>query len=877
MKKTLLLSFLLSCFFAANAKHVTGGEIIYDFISATATTKTYRITLRLFRDENCDFTGNCAALPATAKIGIFSRENNQLFGNYFIVNQSGNNLLPTISVPQCITNPPSLSYRVGFYTFTVTLPNNARGYTAAFQTCCRIDGIENIGNSEGATYTTEIPGTNALGGTTEFDNSPRFETGISVVCFRKPFTLDFSATDPDGDQLVYSTCSAYDGDGAINADVNYSPEPPPYSGLNYTNGFSGLDPLGNEAFINPQTGIISGIAPDAGKYVVSVCVSAFRNGVLISVHRKDFIITVAPCELAGVSLQPDYITCDGFSYTFENLLSSPLNLTTYWDFGDPASPNNISTNPVQTHTFTDTGVYTIKLVVNRGNSCSDSAYSTVRVFPGYFPDQGNNSPRCKGSEVQFDDRTRANFGFPNTWRWDFGDPSTDADTSRLENPVYTYAVPGTYVTTLTVGSNKGCIATITDTVYILDKPPFTVTNDTLICSVDNLQLVATANTNCCVTWSPNYNISNINSFTPTVSPDVTTTYSVFYSDNVGCSTTESVTVRVVDTVTLKTGRDTTICRGDAITLSLASDALKYTWTQSPAGTTLNDPLIKNPVATPTAPLTTYYVTGNIGSCQDRDSIKVRTVPYPNANAGPDQTICLGVSASLQASGGAFYSWSPGTFLSNATSANTNVTSPTVTVNYSVTVTDTLGCPKPVTDIVRININRIIANAGPSDTSIVLGQPLQLNGTGAPIFSWAGLPTTQWLNSTNIANPVATPQDDITYVLTTTDNIGCFDTDTIRVHFFKVAPDLYVPSAFSPNGDGTNDIVKPIALGLKSVDAFRIYNRWGQMLFATSEIGMGWNGKFGGSEQAPGTYVYYAEGTDFRGKKIFRKGYIVLIR
>ncbi|MBS1742172.1 MAG: gliding motility-associated C-terminal domain-containing protein [Bacteroidetes bacterium] len=879
MKKSLLISLLLMLFVSANAKHITGGEIIYDFISSTSTSKTYRITLLLFRDQNCDAAGNCAPLPATAKIGIFNRDNNELYGDYHIVNQTSSSAVPINTVPTCITNPPSLSYRVGYYSFTVTLPNNSKGYTAAYQTCCRIDGIENINNNVGATYTAEIPGNTQLAGTNGQDNSPRFTTGISIVCFNKPFTLDFSATDPDGDQLVYELCDAYNGGGAQNADVNYSPSAPPYGNVAYTNGYQGYSPLGDLATINQNTGIISGTAPEAGRYVVCVCVFEYRNGNLLGVHKKDFIITVAPCELAGVQLEPNYITCDGFSYTFENLISSPLNLTTYWDFGDPASPDNISTDPVHTHVFSDTGVYTIKLVVNRGGNCSDSTYSTIKVYPGYFPALDNNSPRCTGSQIQFNDHTTANYGVVNSWWWDFGDPGSSSNNSSAQNPVHVYTSSGTYQSSLIVASDKGCIDTVYKDVVVLDKPPFTVTNDTLICSVDNLQLTATATESCCVTWSPNYNISNINSFTPIVHPQVTTTYTVTYSDVRGCSITDYVQVRVVDTVSLSTGNDTTICRGDAIVLNLETDALQFAWTESPSGNTLNNATLGHPLATPTAIVTTYYVTGNIGSCVDSDSIKVKTVPYPVPNAGADQRICAGTSTALHASGGSSYSWSPEVFLNNPNSANTDVILPSQTTYYIVTVTDTLGCPKPITDGVVVFVNTPVADAGPRDTSIVQDQPLQLSGTGSTYFHWEAIPDNDnnGLSNANISNPVALPSDNIVYVLTTTDSIGCFDKDTITVHYYKLAPDFYVPTGFSPNGDGTNDILKPIALGLRSVDAFKVYNRWGEMVYSTSRIGQGWDGKYKGADQAPGTYVWFAEGTDYKGKKLFKKGTVVLIR
>jgi gliding motility-associated-like protein len=432
-------------------------------------------------------------------------------------------------------------------------------------------------------------------------------------------------------------------------------------------------------------------------------------------------------------------------------------------------------------------------------------------------------------------------------------------------------VAGTYDVTLIVASDKGCIDTITKQVIIVDKPVFSAGNDTLICSIDTLQLNAVSATPGTVVWSPNYNISNVNSFSPLASPDVTTTYYVSFIDNSGCATSDSVKVNVVDFVTLEAGSDTTICRTDAITFMPYSDGLHYVW--SP-GASLNDPLIKDPVAIPIAEFTTYHVQASIGKCKADDEFTVHAVPYPLAYAGKDTSVCIGESVNLHASGGSIYSWSPGIFL-NATNISDPVSiQPIITIPYVVTVRDVLGCPKPVNDTIIVNVIHIIADAGPLDTAIVTDQPLQLFATGSTIYSWS--PST-WLNNTNIANPVALPEDNITYVVRVSNNIGCFDTDTIHVHFFKVKPDMFVPSAFTPNGDGNNDILKPLALGLRAVNVFRVFNRWGQMLFSTSEIGKGWDGTFGGADQPPGTYVWYAEGTDYKNQKLERKGTVVLIR
>jgi gliding motility-associated-like protein len=98
-----------------------------------------------------------------------------------------------------------------------------------------------------------------------------------------------------------------------------------------------------------------------------------------------------------------------------------------------------------------------------------------------------------------------------------------------------------------------------------------------------------------------------------------------------------------------------------------------------------------------------------------------------------------------------------------------------------------------------------------------------------------------------------------------------------VKVFKTSPDIFVPDAFTPNGDGKNDVVKPIPVGVTQLDYFNIYNRWGQMLFTTAEIGKGWDGRVNGTFQNSGTYIYTVQGIDYLGKVITKKGTVVLIR
>ena len=249
------------------------------------------------------------------------------------------------------------------------------------------------------------------------------------------------------------------------------------------------------------------------------------------------------------------------------------------------------------------------------------------------------------------------------------------------------------------------------------------------------------------------------------------------------------------------------------------------------------------------------------------------MPYPKANAGIDTTICFPKSYQLHAPGGNSYLWAPSNFLNNPGIPDPVATPPQV-YRYVVAVKDILGCPKPAFDTVLLLVEKIIADAGPRDTSIVVNQPLQLFGTGAESFSW-NPPT--GLNNSNIANPVAMLSENQEYVLRVQSSAGCTGTDTIDVIVYKVNPGLYVPNAFTPNGDGNNDIFRPIPIGMKAIKYFKVYNRRGQLMFATTTQNKGWDGTFKGSPQDSQVFVWIVEGVDYQDKVIFQKGTVTLIR
>ncbi len=238
----------------------------------------------------------------------------------------------------CITDPPDVCYRVGTYDITRDLSGNMEGYIITAQINFRIYTLSNLSpgyGNVGATYTAEIPGTAQLPDAPA-NNSAQF-TGndLVVVCAGNDMKYSFAATDPDGDQLRYSFCNAWQttsSGGPGGGGSNVYPQPPPYSSVPYGNGFDAGTPLGNSVQIDLNTGLITGIAPASGVYVVTVCVEEIRNGKVIARQRKDLQIKITACTIAAASLPAALMLCRNTNtLQLENRSQSPLIRTFYWE------------------------------------------------------------------------------------------------------------------------------------------------------------------------------------------------------------------------------------------------------------------------------------------------------------------------------------------------------------------------------------------------------------------------------------------------------------------------------------------------------------------------------------------------------------------
>jgi len=271
-------------------------------------------------------------------------------------------------------------------------------------------------------------------------------------------------------------------------------------------------------------------------------------------------------------------------------------------------------------------------------------------------------------------------------------------------------------------------------------------------------------------------------------------------------------------------------------------------------------------------------------------INLLTARFPEAQAAPaDTLICYGAVAPLNAviTLGTTYSWINTAQLSGQGDGIIDIlpkeihafASPLATTEYVLSILNA-GCPNPLKDTFHITVHqKIVVDAG-HDTAVVFNQPLQLHASSddstANIYSWD--PATG-LDNAFIPNPVAllgANIDSVRYVVKAATEVGCFGLASILVKVFKTLPDIFVPSAFTPGGTA-NNIFRPIPVGIANFQFFRVYNRYGQLVFSTTVAGKGWDGRVGGKLQEPGTFVWMVQGVSYTGKTVFHKGTMVMVR
>ena len=431
-----------------------------------------------------------------------------------------------------------------------------------------------------------------------------------------------------------------------------------------------------------------------------------------SVANVTLIVNPLPAVNAGV----DQAVCSGTS----TVLNASGAINYAWDNG--------VTQGVPFAQGIGSTVYTVS--GTDLNGCINTDEVTITVNPLPLVGAGIDQALCIGGAVTL------NGSGASSYVWNNG--VTDG---VAFNPSVTtsYTVTGTDI--------NGCINTDQVTVTVNPLPTVSAGTDLTTCTGGSVTLTGSGATN----YSWDNGITNGVAFTP----DATGTYTVSGTDANGCVNTDQVLVTVAGLPPVNAGLDQVVCAGTSVTLS-GSGAATYTW---------NNGITNSVPFTPAVGTVTFTVTGTDGGgCINTDQVTVTVNPLPVVNAGPDQAICIGGSATLAGSGASTYNWNNGVI-------NNTPFNPVLTSSYTVTGTDANGCIN--TDQAVVTVNPLPnVGAGP-DQTVCVGSAVTLSGSGATVYSW----------DNGVTNGLAfTPAPgSVTYIVTGTDGNGCINTDQVVVN------------------------------------------------------------------------------------------------
>ncbi|MDX2247763.1 MAG: gliding motility-associated C-terminal domain-containing protein [Bacteroidia bacterium] len=828
----LFLGFFVYAFSPLKATHITGAELTYTCVNPAS--RIYQVKLTVYRD--C--VNGQAAFDNNVRLFIFRGSNNTLYNTVNIpLVQTGIEVLP-VDWDACTGAPYNLCVEYVNYTANVTLPALAGGYNIGWARCCRNNVVTNIFQNQGITVLAKVPETAPA----SCNSMPTFnQLPPLFLCVNQPFSFDHSATDANGDSLVYQISNPYTGVNSTGQGATqFNPVvsvggfganpmgPPPYQNINFFAGYNYQDPFSSGNFnIDPLSGLLTLTPTQTGLSVFALSVKEYRNGVLLSENKRDFQINVITCSPQGAEpvianntapvpgSNGDTIWVEPTeSFCYDITVSDPTAADTVILFPVSAVFGIGNTLPPPFATLTYTGTNPAIGQVCWTASCKLEG-DTVMFIVG-----GRDTSDCPGYNIVFDttyviigtmERSVISHTLPGgnadtvftdpldnfcyTWTGSDADAEDTLELIPILGPFQGLGAPQPVATITQSGTNpisgnicwtppctmagmtipmiigvrdvNYCKFVTRDTVYVVISPlpPTDAGIGDTVCAGQSAPLQASGGVS--YSWTPTSGLNNPNVANPIATPAVSTTYTANITDIFGCVQTDNVFVKVNPLPPAFAGNDTVKCPGIPMQLQ-ASGGVIYSWTPT---ATLSNSNISNPVATPSV-TTTYTVTvTDANNCVNTDQVVVFLM---DAVAGPDQTICMGDSVTLTASGGVSYSWSPITGLNNPNIPNPKA-SPSVTTTYTVTVVNNIGCVD--TDQLTVAVNPLPGVSAGANSAICIGGSTQLNATGAVSYVWS--PATG-LSSTTIPNPTANPTVTTTYTVTGTDANGCVNTASMTL-------------------------------------------------------------------------------------------------
>jgi gliding motility-associated-like protein len=650
-----------------------------------------------------------------------------------------------------------------------------------------------------------------------------------------------------------------------------SPDPIPYT-VNYI--------VGGTATMGADYNNLSGVAIiPAGQTTTVIPIIATADGILegqesVTIYKTSgcsSAITDSATLFIYDSLIMDIITPDTavcLGDTVHILTSGDDNLHLNWVPALYINNDTIADPLVYPPTTT---TYTLQASLP-GSGC-DTVENTIKITINPSPvfTLGPDLFLCKNMTHQFNPLIMP--VQPYTYLW--SNP-TFLSSTTIYDPLATFTNEGTYTYILEVNPQAaGCTGWDTIVVEVLPNDFILHNNDTTICENAAVFINVTGDPRFHYQWTPPNFVSNDTIQDPIITPPVGLNPYIITASYPGCpNMVKDIVINVEPNPNVYLGLDREICQYDTINIfpEVGPPGFTYAYTWKPSEG-LSSGATKNVVFFDSVSRQYTLVVNTPIGCKDSDNINITVWPGNFLTVNPAQSVvCPNVDVALLAQGAVAYNWQPNWEISNNTIANPVVT-PTTTNTYTLVGTSINGCLDTATTYVFVAPQAVL-NLG-ADVTLFPGDAHTFApATNCSNFAWV---PSIFLNSTSIQDPTVSNISTTTqYVVNGVTEYGCLATDTIVVN--AVGESLInIPNAFTPgNGSGANDIFKLDKQGIAKLNYLRIYNRWGQLVFESSDINKGWDGRMDGVAQPMGTYIYQVDAETFLKKKFTKTGNITLI-
>ena len=767
--------------FTANATHIVGGEIGYRCLGGNQ----YEITLRVFRD--CFNANPTAFFDDPGIIAVYA--SNGLRLSNISLRPIGNDTLRE-GLDSCYTSfINSVCVHTTVYKSVVTLNPRVGGYHFVYQRCCRNTTISNIVNPTEAGATYDILLTEAA--MLKCNSSPVVNSWPPVyVCANQELNVNSAATDVNNDSIAYKLCAPLVG-GTLQRPQPIPPTAPPFQpiiwlGPTYSlaNVLGGNNPL----TIDVNTGIMKGVPPVLGQFVVAVCLEEYDRSTknLLSVVRRDFQYNVVNCMVPQATFEAPKELCVGSKLTLKQ--STPGAKSVEWYLGEPGAEKLISKGDSLNLTFAAAGKNRITLYYEKGTACQSTfsaVIDAVAIDVISLPLAGQNSVVCRGSNFEVNIQNKQE-NRSLTYDWQTNGNLVSGQGSYLA----TFKIDAPTLITLNLSNALGCKSTLVFPVAIHSSIQSTINTGIQVCRDVPTVTNENFNKNLSYSWLPKNGLSNPNIGNPVITLNNSQIYSVKITNpETKCDTSISFSA-IVKPFGADPGIDSlsTVCYnvGKQINPKF-NNTLIYSW--SPA-TGLSETTKGNPMVMLKGSMSyTVKIQNPASGCDTTISVRVEVSPMlPVVELDTTLDFCPGIpkKVNLPESSLVTYLWSPSTGLDNA-----NVANPTFTLQnnqiYTVKITD----PKTNCNLVwKVNAQvspEAVISAG-KDTTLCNYGPYTLKATSSlPLsFQWSRLPDF----SNNLGNQATLKRDTLsrgenTFYFKATDAKGCFWRDTVVINAVPV--------------------------------------------------------------------------------------------